>query len=257
MELNLKNKVVLITGSSYGIGFYIAKSFIEEGSKVIITSRYTKNLDKTKKNLTKLSNNKNIFFEKVNFNNLKSVKNLKNNLKNKNLQIDILVNNLGSGKGSKTLYPSKKQFLSSFDKNFISAFETTKEFLDTLIKNKGNVIFISSITSLEILKAPMEYSISKTAINSFSKQLSILYGEKIRVNTVIPGNILIKNNNWWKKLQKDKSKTINYIKQNVPQKRFGKPEEVANLVKFLSSYKAEFINGAAIVIDGGQNKSLY
>lgn len=256
MKLNLTNKIVLVTGSTYGIGYYIAKSYLEEGSKVIITSSKTRNILKAKKNLKKYINSKMVFFEKVDFKKYNQILNLKKKLNNNNINIDILINNLGTGKGSDKDFPTKKDLLSSLDINFISAYETTRLFINDLIKNNGNIIFISSIASLEILPAPIEYSISKTAINTFSKILSNKYGSKVRVNTVIPGNILVDKNNWWKKLEKNKKETMSYIKKNVPQNKFGSSDDIANLVKFISSEKAKFINGASIVIDGGQTKRL-
>ncbi len=68
--------------------------------------------------------------------------------------------------------------------------------------------------------------------------------------------ILVDKNNWWKKLEKNKKETMSYIKKNVPQNKFGSSDDIANLVKFISSEKAKFINGASIVIDGGQTKRL-
>lgn len=257
MDLKLQNKIVLVTGSSKGIGFQIAKSYLEEGSKVIITSRKDKNLNNAQNILEKLNYKNRYILKKVDFTKEKSIKELKQFLNKKKINLDILINNLGNGKGYKDKIPDIKIFTKSLDVNFKSAVMTSKIFIDSLVKNKGQIVFVSSIVSLEILEAPIEYSISKTAINAFSKSISIKYGSKIRINTVVPGNIFFKDGTWDKKLKLNKNKVMEYINKNVPQKKFGMPEDVANLILFLTSDKANFINGSTIVIDGGQNKSFY
>ena len=87
--------------------------------------------------------------------------------------------------------------------------------------------------------------------------MAVKYGDKIRVNTVSPGNILFPNGTWDKKLKANKKEIMEYIHKNVPMKRFGSPDEIANTVLFLSSEKASFINGANLVVDGGQSKCVF
>ena len=79
---------------------------------------------------------------------------------------------------------------------------------------------------------------------------------KARVNTVSPGNIIFNGGSWDIKFKKNKKKVTNYIKNNVPLGRFGKPEEIASSIVFLCSEKASFINGSNLVIDGGQSSLL-
>ena len=88
------------------------------------------------------------------------------------------------------------------------------------------------------------------------KNLSKIYGNKIRINGVSPGNILFDGSVWDKKLKKNKSKVLKYIKNNVPQNKFGTADDIANAVLFLSSNNASFINGEVLVVDGGQLASF-
>ena len=88
------------------------------------------------------------------------------------------------------------------------------------------------------------------------KILSKKYGSRVRVNAIAPGNIIFKGSVWDKKIKANKKKVLNYIKENVPQKRFGRPQEVADLAIFLSSDKAGFISGEIINIDGGQTNNF-
>ena len=80
--------------------------------------------------------------------------------------------------------------------------------------------------------------------------------EKIRINAVVPGNIMFENSVWDKKLKKNPKKVKNFIKNHVPLKRFGKPEEIGNIVSFLSSNKSSFITGSIFIVDGGQTRSF-
>ena len=124
------------------------------------------------------------------------------------------------------------------------------------INNSGVITFISSIAGIENLNTPTEYGVAKSAINTFSKILSHKLAPRIRVNAVAPGNIYFKDGTWDLKNSENPELVSEMLENNVPLKRFGKPEEVADLVLFLSSEKAEFITGACITIDGGQTKSF-
>ena len=117
-------------------------------------------------------------------------------------------------------------------------------------------MFVSSIAGLEYIGAPVSYSVSKSALISFSKNLSKKLAPEIRVNVVVPGNIFFKNGTWDKKIKANPDFVENLLKNNVPLKRFGTPEEVAELVYFINSEKASFITGSCIVIDGGQTNML-
>jgi 3-oxoacyl-[acyl-carrier protein] reductase len=97
------------------------------------------------------------------------------------------------------------------------------------------------------------YVSSKLSLNYYSKFLANEFAKyKVRVNNVIPGNIYFEGGNWDKKIKKNSKKIKKMIQSQVPLGRFGKPEEIANLVTFLLSSKTSFMTGAEIVIDGGQ-----
>ena len=114
------------------------------------------------------------------------------------------------------------------------------------------MLFISSIAGLEFLGAPTAYSTAKSALNSFVKTLSHRLAPGVRVNAIAPGNIWIPEGAWHKKSIINEKKLKEMLDEKVPLKRFGLPEEVADLVLFMSSEKAAFITGSCYVIDGGQ-----
>ena len=122
---------------------------------------------------------------------------------------------------------------------------------------KKKIICISSVSGTYVSAAPTTYAIAKAALNNFVRHASkLLTKENIVLNCVAPGNIYFKGGVWDKNLRKNKSYYKKYINSEVPEKRLGTPEEVAELVGYLCSDSSTFINGSVISIDGGQNKSL-
>ena len=117
--------------------------------------------------------------------------------------------------------------------------------------------FIGSIAGLQHLKAPAGYAVAKAALDTYVKCLAQdLAADGIRVNIVHPGNIYFEGGRWAELQKERKEATEEYIASQVAQQRFGTPEEIANVVAFLTSSKASFMTGASVVVDGGQLKTL-
>ena len=252
MNLNLSNKTFLISGSSKGIGLKIAETLLSEGANVIITGR-SKNLIKNQFN--KLYSK---FGLKVAYTNgdIKSnlvLKKIKNLVKKRWKKLDGIIANAGSVKMNISSFSSEKDFYWYQKNNFLTSFKFVNYFLNEIKKSQGSIIFISSIASLKDLGAPLGYASSKLSLNFYSKFLANKVAKyNVRVNNIIPGNIYFMGGNWDKKKKADPKKIKKMLENKVPLGRFGKTEEIANLVAFLLSSKASFITGAEIVIDGGQ-----
>ena len=163
-----------------------------------------------------------------------------------------MINNVGSGAGTDHILIKDRDWLKSWNKNFLSFKNTFDTFYNLVKRKKGNIIAISSIAGDEFLNAPVEYSVSKNSLNYFCKNLSKKTDKNVRINIISPGNILQKGNSWDLKLKKNKKNVYQYIKSAVPLQRFATADEIANVVLFLSSSKASFIHGAKLVVDGGQ-----
>ncbi len=256
MNLDLDEKIVLVTGGTSGIGLAIVKSFLEENASVIVLARNEEKILIQKTNLQNFVLKKKVFFFKCDCEKLSEVKRTHAKVISKFGKIEVLINNIGSGRGTSNVIPEISEWKKVWKKNFTSAYNVVSVFIKDVIKKKGSIIFINSIAGKEFLDAPTAYSTSKTALLTFSKTLSLKYGNIIRVNTISPGNIFSPGGTWDKKIKKDKAFVKKYIQSNVPANRFGCPEEIAYLALFLSSSKASFINGSNIVIDGGQTKSF-
>ncbi len=129
--------------------------------------------------------------------------------------------------------------------------------LPLLIESRGSATLIGSIAGLEGLPAPLPYSAAKAALVAYANNLSRLVADQgVRINLVAPGNIIFPGSVWERKAAEDSDGVARYLAAEVPMNRFGKPEEIADLVAFLSSARASFITGACIVADGGQVKGI-
>jgi len=252
MDLNLKNKKVLITGSTKGIGLEIARLFLKEHSQVVLNGRSNKNLKISKKNL---GNVKTIVGDVTN---KKNAQKIANKFYKEIGDIDILICNVGSGRVNKKLHLLDGDWNISFKNNFFSTSNMIEVFKKSLIKKKGCVICISSICGIEhIPGAPFSYSIAKNSLNTYIKHLSKLFGKyDVRINGIAPGNIIHDNSVWKKKIKENPKKIKKFLKEEVSLRKFGKPEDVASLTVFLASKNASFITGSVVVIDGGQLRNV-
>ena len=249
--MNLKNKVVIVTGASQGIGAAIALAFAKEGANIVVAYR---NNEKgglgTKKNIEKLGAKTFLFKGDL------SKEAVASDLAKQTIKtfgtIDVLVNNAGKAEPKEILMTNKSDWQKAFDDNFFSTVLCSKEALKIMKKKKqGKVINISSINGLEHVGRPgnIAYSAAKAAIINFTKTLAKGYAPNIQINAIAPGKTMT---DYWKKFDK------NFLKKavdDVPLKRFIDPEEIAQTVVFLA--KNDALTGELIIIDAGFNLKQY
>lgn len=255
MNLNLKNKNFLITGSSRGIGKAIAEGFLTEEASVGLVARTSTTLKQTAELLGSKYKSK-VKHWIADLINESVVNELSCRIIREWESIDGLVVNVGSGKSLPGPVTDSWQWNSVWETNFNTALNTVRTFLPSIKKSRGSIIFISSICGVEALGAPTDYSVAKAALNAFSKNLAKKVGPEVRVNTVVPGNIYFEGGTWDEKIKSSKAKVDEMLETEVPLRRLGKPEEVADAVTFLCSERASFITGATLVVDGGQTRSI-
>lgn len=258
MNLELKDKVILVTGSGQGLGKGIVEGFLKEGAKVVVTDMNEERLNKTIEIFLDVYGNENISGFCGNLTTVKDIQSCVSHVISKFSRIDILIANLGSGRGTPNWNISEEEWNSMFDINFSGARRIVTEILPYMIENKtGSILFISSIAGLEIIGAPIHYSVAKAAIIAYSKNLARkLAPFEIRVNTICPGNIYFENGTWDFKIQEDKQKVVEMLEKTVPLNRFATPDDIANLVVFISSSKSSFITGSCLISDGGQTVGI-
>lgn len=255
MDLKLANKVVFISASGQGIGLSTAETFLQEGARVLINDVNDKRLKKTYRSLTKKYGDR-VDYYTGDASDTEVLSKIRGHISKKWKKVDILVANLGSGK------PSTKEMLDIpewnrlLDVNLLSALKLIKYFLPDLRKESGGaIVMTSSIAGIQRSPAPFAYSAAKTSIISFVKNISVeLAKDNIRINAVAPGNIYFKGGRWDEIIHKNPDISKNYIKNDVPMKRFGSPDEIANAIVFLSSEKSSFTTGTCLVVDGGETK---
>ena len=256
MDLSLENKVILISGSSRGIGKGIAKTLAEEGANVVLTGRAKNELIKTSEELERIFPNQ-VLSHRGDLQDKKVLKELEHKVISKWGKINGIVANAANLKKIPELNIKEEDWLWFLENNFHVAVRFVNTFTNHLITSKGSIVIISSIAGLEDLSAPMPYSISKAAVNVYSRSLAKRLGEHgVRVNCVAPGNIIFKGGNWDKKLSSEPKTVKKMIKEKVALQTFGDPSDIGNITTFLLSNKAKFITGSTFVVDGGQTISF-
>jgi 3-oxoacyl-[acyl-carrier protein] reductase len=258
MDLGLVGKRVLVAGASRGIGLAIARGFLQEGAMVTITARNCAQLETARMNLAQSFPAGNILSVCCDVASQDDIARLKNQITDEWKGLDIVVANAGNGRSIPDVISSREHFDLIFDQNFTVAVSVAREFLPVLEKSSGSILFIASIAGIEAFGAPVDYSVAKSAVLSFSKNIARKVAHKgVRVNCLAPGNILFDGGSWDEKIKEDSEKIGRLIDATVPMKRFGTPEEIADAALFISSERASFITGAVLCIDGGQTVSLF
>tara|TARA_A100001015_G_scaffold286355_1_gene354905 strand:- start:3213 stop:3998 length:786 start_codon:yes stop_codon:yes gene_type:complete len=259
--MNLKNKNALISGGTHGIGLEIVKALAKRNCNIAFFSSTESRVKKTSLYLKKKKIKH--FGKKLDVLNYKEVEDYLNNLKKNFGEIDILINNVGGGgTWGKDLVEETdfKVWSEVLQKNMMIAARLIKHCITNMKKKKwGRVITVSSISSKKFNGKPW-YVVAKKAEITMTKCLSIkkdLVRNGITFNTVSPGAIMIPNTGWDFRRKENPPKFKKVVNEKFPMGRLGKPEEIANLVNFLCSNEASFINGADLIIDGGQSNEDY
>ena len=242
MIKSLKN--VLITGAGKGIGENTVKLFLSKGYFVYA-------LIKDKKDNVKFKNFKNISIVNGNVNNIKLIKKIILNSNRNNRIITGLINNAGVRHRKKFLDINKNDLENVFQTNFFSVFQLMQLFSKNLIKKKisGSIVNISSIVGQIGFDELSSYGSSKGALISLTKCFAVEMAKKnIRSNSISPG---FTKTSFYKPFKRNKKKLYSWTLSRIPQKRWGEPREISELIYFLISDNSNYITGENINIDGG------
>ena len=242
----LKNKSVIITGGSRGIGKAIAEKFAQNGANLAITCiKITDEALELVKNIESLGVKAKVYESDAS--DFESALKLAENVFNDFGSIDVLVNNAGITKDNLLLRMSEEDFNDVMKVNMNSVFNNTKAVLRQMLKQKnGSIINLSSVVGVKGNAGQSNYSSSKAAIIGFTKSVALELGSRnIRCNAIAPGFI---ETEMTKALQQDQ---INEWAESIPLKRSGKPEDVANTSLFLASDMSSYITGQVMNVCGG------
>ncbi len=254
MDLGLKDKVVIVTGASRGIGKAMALGFAAEGAILSICSRTPETLKSAAKEIKALGAE--VFAMPADVTQGAEVETFVKETLDNFARIDVLVNNVGGSLWTATLEISDEEWHQVLDMNLVTAARMSRAVVPTMQQQKsGVIIMITSIYGREA-GGHITYNASKAAEISMAKSFAReLAQQNIRVNSVAPGSILFSGGGWDRRQKADPEGIAQFIERDMPLGRFGKPEEIANVVVFLASDRASLVNGACINVDGCQSKS--
>ena len=240
------NKLAIITGGTRGIGKQIALTFAKEGYNIAINYRTeNEDLKNTKKEIEE--NNVKCFTFQGDVTNFKDCEQFVKQIVEEFGNIDVLVNNAGITRDTLLMRMKEEDFKQVIDTNLIGTFNVTKNVISYMMKARsGRIINISSVVGISGNAGQTNYSASKAGIIGFTKSLAKeVASRNITVNAVAPGFIETQMTDVLKDDIKEE------IAKKIPLKRMGTPQDVANVVKFLTSEDSSYITGQVIQVDGG------
>ena len=242
MNFNLKNKKVLITGSSGGIGLSLSEIFLKMECKIIFTSSDNNKLNELKNKF----GNENTYYL-LNLSDLNSLPSSISKITEENTDIDIFINNAGISKDNLFLRMKVDQWNEVINVNLNSNFFILKSILPNMIKNKkGNIIGITSVVANTGNPGQTNYTASKSGMISMYKSLALEVSQRnININLIAPGFIQTPMT------EKLNDKQKNSIMEKIPMKKFGHPDDIANLAVFLASDVSSYITGQTFHVNGG------
>lgn len=263
MDLKLKNKTVLVTAASTGIGRATAELFLEEGANVAICSSNINKLERTTKEIYN-KYGKEVFYIKCDINDLAEIENTVKIIEEKFGEINILVNNCGGPKPGFFENMNEADWANGYDQVLMSAVRFTKLVLPKMKENKwGRIINITSISVKQPIDNLLLSNAFRSAVTAFAKTLSNQVGEfNITVNNVAPGLTLTGRLDELAEIRaKDakitKEEMLKKMANDIPLKRLAEPKEIASAIIYLASEIGGYVTGQTIVVDGGFIKSTY
>ena len=244
--MRLKDKVAVITGGSRGIGYATADKFLQEGAKVIITASTQQSADKAVEKLKEKYPDSVVVGISPNLANLEEVKAAFYGQFRHYGCIDILVNNAGISESTPFTEYTEETFDKVMDLNVKGVFNATRAAVECMVaRGSGVILSTSSMVSISGQPSGFAYPASKFAVNGLTVSLARELGPKgIRVNAVAPG---ITETDMMKAVPKE---IIEPMINQIPLRRLGKPEDIANAFVFLASDEASYITGVVLSVDG-------
>jgi len=264
LELGLRDKVVAVPASSKGIGFGVAKVLASEGCKVVISSRDQDSISRARDIIVRDTGNKNVHAVRADLTVKDDISRLVDQTNDKFGSIDILAYNTGPPKPGTFKELSDADWDYSLKLLLMNAVWLTKRVVPSMIAKKwGRLIYITSSTLRQPVPNLVLSNTIRLSLAGLSKSLAIEYGPAgITSNGIMQGHILTDRQRQVAddislRTGKSVEQAMKELVLDIPQGRYGQAAEVGNLVAFLASEKASYINGTMLAIDGGLIKSVF
>ena len=243
--ISFKNKNILITGASGGIGNALVKKFVSLGGNVLGAGTKTEKLDLIKKQYPSIK------VKKFDIGNHSGIEEFIDNVSLELGRLDVLINNAGINMDNLSLRMKDEEWKKVIDINLTSTFLLSKHAIKKMLKNKfGRIVNITSVVGHTGNSGQSNYSASKAGIIGMSKSLANEYAKKnITVNCVSPGFIVSDMT------MNIADKVKLYLTSRIPMGKLGTGEDVSNCVAFLSSEQASYVTGETIHVNGGMYMS--
>jgi 3-oxoacyl-[acyl-carrier protein] reductase len=259
MDLQLTDKVALVTGSSRGLGLASARALAAEGCRVCICARGEEALRRAAADLSAVASRPDaVLAVAADLTAERGIDEVFGRLFERFGGIDVLVNSLGLARGAGIADTTDAEWQEAFDSTLYPAIRASRLAVPSMrARGGGAIVMIASIYGRES-GGRMTYNAVKAAEISLAKSMAQqLARDGIRVNSVAPGSISFPGGSWWKRQQADPEGMAEFVRRELPFGRFGRAEEVGDVVAFLASPRASWISGASVTVDGCQSRSLF
>ncbi len=251
MDLNLKGKIALVTGANRGIGLATAIGLATEGCDIAICARREETLAEASEQIGALGVR--VAAIQADVQNPDDAERFVHEAAAQLGGIDILINNVGGRSGDRLMDSTDEDWVETFDKNVFQGVRLTRLVVPHMrARGGGSVVFISSISGwIPQLSGAVQYGASKAAQIFMAEPIALeLVHDRIRVNVVSPGSIIFEGGGWDGLRQEKPEAFAAYEKNGFPMGGLGSPEDVADVVVFLASDRARWVNGENIRADG-------
>ena len=257
MDLGLAGKTVVVTGGSRGIGRAICLAFAAEGANLAICARGEEQLNGVANEVR--ATGVRVFARSTDVSDRAAVESFVAEAAADLGRIDVLVNNAGASRGKTFLEMTDDEWQQAADINFFSSLHASRAAIPFMkTQQGGTIVNISSIYANERGTGQIAYNAFKAAMTVFGSRLAHeLVKDNIRVVAVAPGSILFPGGGWQRRIDADPDAMAKWAASELPTGRFGRPAEVANVVVFLASDKASWVNGELVRVDGMQSRWVF
>ena len=252
MDLELAGKVALVTGASCGIGRAIAEGLAAEGVKLVIAARGVEALEEAKSALEAMGAE--VLAVPTDVGDDASVAALVEQAGECFGRIDILISNASA----LAVTGERASWDASLNVDVMGAVRLVEAVLPMMrAQGAGSILLVSSVSAIEAAPMPdFGYTAAKAALNAFAKKLAVVEGTNgIRSNALLPGSTEFPGGGW-EMMREHQPDIYEMVRQSVPSGRLGTPKEIADAAVWLVSPRAGWVNGAALVVDGGQSKAI-